>query len=107
MALITTGSPARVVRPGPPIYVRGQTYYSITQDMADWFAWGQNDDGSGTARGGWCHRPGISPACSHPAISLANFFPIPGSSRSPASPRASYISATLSGHSSTAHAALR
>jgi hypothetical protein len=25
--------------------------------MADWFAWGQNDDGSGTARGGWRYQP--------------------------------------------------
>ncbi|HUX76699.1 MAG TPA: PKD domain-containing protein [Anaerolineae bacterium] len=57
MALATTGSPARAARTGPPIYVRGQTYYSITQDMADWFAWGQNDDGSGTARGGWRYQP--------------------------------------------------
>jgi len=55
MALASTGSPNRVAHTGPPIYVRGQTYYSITQDMADWFAWGQND--SGWARGGWRYQP--------------------------------------------------
>ncbi|MBM4429848.1 MAG: DUF11 domain-containing protein, partial [Chloroflexi bacterium] len=57
MALVTTGSPGRVAHTGPPVYVRGQTYHSITQDMADWFAWGQNDDWSGWARGGWRYRP--------------------------------------------------
>jgi hypothetical protein len=57
MALATTDAPDRVARTGPPFYVRGQTYYSITQDVADWFAWGQNDKESGTARGGWRYRP--------------------------------------------------
>jgi len=57
MALATTGVPDWGVRTGPPFYVRGQTYYSITQDVADWFAWGQNDEASGTARGGWRYRP--------------------------------------------------
>jgi uncharacterized repeat protein (TIGR01451 family) len=57
MALATTGSPSRTVHTGPPIHVRGQTYLSITQDMADWFAWGQNDDWSGWARGGWRYQP--------------------------------------------------
>jgi len=57
MALATTGTPGRVARTGPPIYVRGQTYYTITQNMADWFAWGQNDDWSGWARGGWRYQP--------------------------------------------------
>jgi len=57
MALASTGAPDQVARTGPPGYVRGQTYYSITQDMADWFAWGQNDAGSGAARGGWCYGP--------------------------------------------------
>jgi len=57
MALASTGAPDRVVRTGPPVYVRGQTYYSIAQDMADWFAWGQNDLGSGAARGGWRYGP--------------------------------------------------
>jgi uncharacterized repeat protein (TIGR01451 family) len=57
LALATTGSPDPVARTGPPTYVRGQTYYSITQDMADWFAWGQNDTWSGEARGGWRYQP--------------------------------------------------
>jgi hypothetical protein len=57
MALATTGVPDRVARTGPPFYVCGQTYYSIAQDMADWFTWGQNDEASGTARGGWRYRP--------------------------------------------------
>ena len=57
MALATTGSPNRVARTGPPTYVRGQTYYNIAQDMADWFAWGQNDAESGSARGGWRYQP--------------------------------------------------
>jgi uncharacterized repeat protein (TIGR01451 family) len=57
MALASTGSPDRVAHTGPPIYARGQTYGSIAQDMADWFAWGQNDPASGTARGGWRYQP--------------------------------------------------
>jgi len=57
MALASTGAPDRVARTGPSVYVRGQTYYSIAQDMADWFAWGQNDAGSGWARGGWRYQP--------------------------------------------------
>jgi len=57
MALASTGAPDRVARTGPSAYVRGQTYYSIAQDMADWFAWGQNDAGSGAARGGWRYGP--------------------------------------------------
>jgi len=57
MALASTSAPDRVARTGPSAYVRGQTYYSITQDMADWFAWGQNDAESGSARGGWRYQP--------------------------------------------------
>jgi len=57
MALASSGAPDRVARTGPPVYVRGQTYYSITQDVADWFAWGQNDASSGWARGGWGYQP--------------------------------------------------
>jgi len=57
MALATTGVPDWGARTGPPFYVRGQTYYSITQDVADWFAWGQNDAESGSARGGWRYQP--------------------------------------------------
>jgi uncharacterized repeat protein (TIGR01451 family) len=57
MALASTGAQDQVARTGPPGYVRGQTYYSIAQDMADWFAWGQNDLESGSARGGWRYGP--------------------------------------------------
>jgi len=57
MALASSGAPDRVAYTGPLVYVRGQTYYSITQDVADWFAWGQNDAGSGWARGGWRYQP--------------------------------------------------
>jgi len=57
MALASTGAPDRLAHTGLPTYVRGQTYYSITQDVADWFAWGQNDPASGSARGGWRYRP--------------------------------------------------
>ncbi|MGD2178667.1 MAG: hypothetical protein PVG71_12695, partial [Anaerolineae bacterium] len=61
MALASTGTPDRVARTGPVPYVRGQTYYTIVQDMADWFAWGQNDADPGGdtdwARGGWRYQP--------------------------------------------------
>jgi uncharacterized repeat protein (TIGR01451 family) len=57
MALASSGAPGEVARAGPPIYVRGETYYSIVQNMADWFAWGQNDPDSDTARGGWRYQP--------------------------------------------------
>ncbi|MBN1314486.1 MAG: PKD domain-containing protein [Anaerolineales bacterium] len=55
MALATTGTPDRVAYTGPAFFVRGQTYLDIVQDMADWFAWGQND--YDWARGGWRYQP--------------------------------------------------
>lgn len=55
MALATTGTPDQVANTGPAVYVRGQTYLSIAQNMSDWFAWGQND--YDWARGGWRYQP--------------------------------------------------
>jgi PKD repeat protein len=61
MALASAGTPDREARTGPVPYVRGRTYSDIAQDMADWFAWGQNDedlDGDNDwARGGWRYQP--------------------------------------------------
>jgi PKD repeat protein len=61
MALASSGAPDRVAQTGPVDWVRGRTYEGIVRDMADWFAWGQNDEGASGyedwARGGWRYQP--------------------------------------------------
>lgn len=52
VALASSGAPARVATTGRA-NVYGRTYADIVQDMADFFAWGQNDAEDGNYRGGW------------------------------------------------------
>ena len=66
----------------------------------------QGQPGSPRSAGATFHSHSPS-SRSHPAICPARRLPIPGNSRSPASPRARYIPAMLSGHSSTVQAAFR
>jgi len=37
--------------------ISGLTYKQAVQDVADWFAWGQNEPGTGVHRGGWRYNP--------------------------------------------------
>ncbi len=46
----SSGAPNRIASVGGA-YVYGRPYHEIVQDLVDYFAWGQNDSGSG--RGGW------------------------------------------------------
>ncbi|MCX6345346.1 MAG: hypothetical protein NT018_09785 [Armatimonadetes bacterium] len=51
-ALASSGSP-NYTAPVGGNYVYGRPIKDIVQDMVDFFAWGQNDPGSGMYRGGW------------------------------------------------------
>jgi uncharacterized repeat protein (TIGR01451 family) len=50
MALVDSGAHRQRAEIGP-LEVRGRAYYDIAQDMVDWMAYAQEDDGN--ARGGW------------------------------------------------------
>jgi len=52
MALASSRCPSCVAATGIPEVV-GRTYLDITQDMVDYFAFGQSDPDTGDGRGGW------------------------------------------------------
>jgi hypothetical protein len=53
VAIASAGTPTRQSLVGANTNIRGRTYKDLTQDMAEFFAWGQTD--SGTFRGGWLY----------------------------------------------------
>ena len=55
VAVASAGTPTRQALVGVAANVRGRTYKDITQDMAEFFAWGQSDTTAGSARGGWLY----------------------------------------------------
>ncbi|HVV81431.1 MAG TPA: HYR domain-containing protein [Kofleriaceae bacterium] len=55
VAVASSGTPTRQALVGAATYVRGRTLKDITQDMAEYFAWGQSEPGN-SYRGGWLYQ---------------------------------------------------
>ena len=58
MALANSGDPTYPADAGLPLGVAGRSYQDIVQDMVDFLAFAQNENGDG--RGGWRYAPNFS-----------------------------------------------
>lgn len=53
VAVASSHAPGRVAGTGDAQWIYGRSYKDITQDLVDWFAYGQSDASAGFYSGGW------------------------------------------------------